>query len=178
MIALWNAQERAHVTKNEGLYRSIDTGTLLLEQLYALDSLRCGCSPFYWTKGERTIRRVELFLPRQTHFPLFRFTAAPLGGPWMFFDGAAEACADINEYETTTWVKPRFVFQQIDGIKANWGPDLDTGFYSTLVTTWEWPVCITTQPGGLAVWGPSTGGYPIHDGGIPVTPGPGTTRVT
>ena len=47
----------------------------------------------------------------------------------------------------------------------------------TIVTTWEWPICISDYPNGLNVGGPSSGGYPIHTGGVPASPGPGTTRV-
>jgi hypothetical protein len=306
VTALWNTEERAHVTKNVALYNGIDTGTVLLEQLYALDDIKCGCSPFYWTRGVRTIRNLDIFLPQQTHYPLFfmaqvlaapagtsvpagrttsaifvtraaqdqpwrlamevwdsgyaapgvalpppvvdaagylssapgaqevvaerwpaelaayynhikvtgsppatspflpgqlttgtdlgqrrdgfvsggivnhyHFVASPLGGPWVFFDGQAmESCADIIEYQTLTWARPNTVFEQIDGTKPNWGPDLDTGFYSKIVTTWQRDVCISPNGGGLEVWGPeSTSGYPIHDGGVPAKAGPGTTRV-
>ncbi len=308
MVALWNTQERAHLTRDVNVDDQIDTGTELLEAHYALDSAVCGCSTWYWTQGARPIQQVMLYLPRQAGYPLFfmaevladptghsepagdvtavlfvtrsaqsepwriamqvfdngysppttataapsldqngydiavsaasthaamswpsllaayythlkddgrppagspflpgplttgtdltirrqgfefagiryhyAFAAAVLGGPWVFNIGqSVESCADIEEYETSTWVKPHTVFEQVDNAKPNWGPDLDSGFYSQIDTTWERAVCITPSPtGGLNVWGAdSASGYPIHDGGIPATAGPGTTRVT
>ena len=306
MTALWNARERADAARNVNALDQIDTGTELLGDHYALDSLICGCSTWYWTKGTRRIESLNLFLPRQAHYPLFfmagvlaapkgetepagtataymlatraapdspwriamqifdvgyqspppaiaspavdpagydlaaspselkaaakwpsmlaayyqhiknagvppaqspflpgiqttgtdlalnregsvsdgilhryEFVAAPSGGPWVFEEnGSLMSCADINEYSTTTWARPNTVFQQIDGTKPNWGPDLNSGFYSKIVTTFERAVCVVHTPAGLVVWGAnSTSGYPIHDGGVPANAGPGTTRV-
>jgi hypothetical protein len=306
MTGLWNARERANSVRDVAVLDGIDTGTVQLEDHFALDSLLCHCSTWYWTKGPRRIENVTVFLPRQSRYPVFfmaevlaaptgrtepagnvtavmfvtrasaaqpwriasqlfddayapstlalpppmvdqngydlpapaaeanaaltwpallaayylhlkdygvpaaqsrfapgtlttgtdlaanrqgsvsggvvkhfSFAAAPLGGPWVFEEnGAIEVCADINEYETFTWARPHTVFEQIDGIKPNWGPDLNSGLYSSIVTTWERPVCITPGQGGLYAWGADrTSGYPIHDGGVPTRAAPGTTRV-
>lgn len=113
----------------------------------------------------------------------YRFAVTGDGAPWVFtIGGMTASCADISEYVTSTLANPHTVFDQIDGTKGNWGPDLDTGFYSKIVTTWDWPVCVINgtdpaHPDGLYVFGPSSGGYPIHDGGVPAKPGPGTTRI-
>lgn len=304
-LALWDAQERGHVTRNAALLDQIDTGTELLEANYALDSLKCGCSQFYWTKGKRSASNITVYVPRQSHYPLYfmakvlaapkgqvapageataqvivtrsapdqpwklasevfdtgydtqdtgdpdptvdsqgyeqpvppeltreargwpselaayylhlkdfgappttsrflpgvattgtdltlnrqgaesggvihhyRFVASALGGPWVFGVYQVEVCADINEYDTMVWATPHTVFQQIDGTRPNWGADLDTGFYSKIVTTWQREVCIVPSGGKLeAVGTDSPSGYPIHTGGVPATPGPGWTRV-
>jgi hypothetical protein len=306
MAALWNAREKADATKNVKVLDGVDTGSMLLEGHYALDSVICGCSKWYWTKGVRHMQDVAVFMPRQTHYPLFffarvlassgnatlragdataymivtraapgspwklamqlfdqgydppvggispialdtagydespldsdlraatkwpamlatyyrhikvdgappahsvflagpmttrtdlannldgsvsggiihhyTFVASPLGGPWVFQgEGALMACADINEYATITWARPHTVFQQIDGTKGNWGADLNSGFYSKILTTWERAVCILKTPTGLYVWGTNdASGYPIHTGGVPAPAGPGTTRI-
>jgi hypothetical protein len=304
--ALWNTREHANVTKNRQLYAGVDTGSELLGAQYALDSLICHCSKFYWTKGPRLLRSSTIFLPAQQHYPLFfmaEVLAAPAGAsppasgatayiiitrhdpaePWkiamtVFDDGyaapnqaipppaigqngyelmpvspsasaartwprllaayythlkvygtppanspflagplttgtgltdrrqgytssdgvhahyafavgtpgepwvldwgnAITACADVLEYVTQSWVRPNAVFEQFVGTEGNWGADLNTGSYSKIVTTWEWPVCISKFPTGLSVGGLTSGGFPIHTGGVPATPRPGTTRV-
>jgi hypothetical protein len=294
MTALWNAQELAYVKRDAAELNELDTGTRLLEDHYALDSLVCKCSTWYWTKGPRTLQNLTLYYPRQSRYPLYflaqiaaaapgqsvaataataeffvtrsspstpwkiatqlwdtgyatggqglpapaldtdgfdtppppavaaaaatwprqlaafyttlkdtgrppatPFAPGPLttgtdlaarpqgwkkdgavshyafaagNDPWLVEDtnGTVYSCADVLENEVIRPAKANTVLVQKDGPGDAWGPDLDTGYYAKVITTFEWPVCIYQDPSGaLAVVGPLSGSYPIHDGGVP-----------
>ena len=131
--------------------------------------------PGSYTTGTDLTERRQGYTNSSGVIAHYRFTVgAP---PWVFSLYGATTCAPILEYVTQKWTKPHTVFEQVDGQSPNWGPDLNTGYYSTIVVTYEWTVCITSEANGLDVWGPTGGGEPIHTGGIPATPAPGTTRV-
>jgi hypothetical protein len=111
----------------------------------------------------------------------YSFHVGGEGAPWLLdLGGSVASCADVLETETLRPVKPHTVFVQHDGPGQAWGPDLDTGYYTKIVTTFDWPVCITPDAqdaGRLDVVGPTTGSYPIHDSGVPAKLGPGTTVI-
>lgn len=304
MTALWNTEETGFLRRDRAVLDGISTGSRLLAQNFALDSLVCKCWTWPWTRGARKIESVSIAYPRRDRFPLYflaqitvsvpgqaapadtalivtrsslaepwkiamllwdtvyrssaggtAFPAAPVdadgfdlpapepaaestwpsllasyfryikktgappatsqfvpgpattgtdlgkrtqgytdkngvvsryafslggdGAPWLFVlgGGHVESCADILETITMTLKKKHYVFVQKDGPGEAWGPDLDTGYYSKIVTTFERPVCVERVQGGLNVVSPDPPYYPVHDGGVPAKPAPGTTVV-
>ena len=109
----------------------------------------------------------------------YAFSVGGPDEPWVLMIGPYVAsCADVLETDTLTPVKPHMVFVQHDGPGEAWGPDLNTGYYTKVITTFERPVCIVQQGNMLAAVGPSNGrGYPIYDVGIPAQFPPGTTEI-
>jgi hypothetical protein len=97
--------------------------------------------------------------------------------PWLIGAGGTElACADVLETATQTPARPNTVFVQHDGPGQAWGADLDSGYYSKVIATFEWPVCIAKLAGDkLDVIGPTNGSVPIHNGGVPAKLSPGMT---
>ena len=304
MAALWNAEERANVTRNAAIYRGVNTGSSLLLEEWNLDLLRYHGAKFYWQSGRRTIDKITVYLPRQTGYPLYfmaevlatlpgmtvspayttaelfvtksspaepwristqvfdngygyspaasppvvdrqgydllpntpvsvartwpslvaayythlkafgvppphsRLLPGPLttgtplanirqghvdsrgvvyhysfvvegtGAPWVISigGGGPTSCADIFENLTMTIARPHTVFDQVANV-PDWGPDLAPGYYSHVVRTFEWPICVTAVPNGLLVTGTTSLAYEIHDGGVPAALGPGTTRI-
>lgn len=108
----------------------------------------------------------------------YRFVVAgSRGAPWLLnLGGQTTACADILETETQTLAKPGTVFVQLRP-HPSWGPDLPNGFYSKIITTWNWPTCISQQTNGLAVGGTTSGGHPVQTRGIRAHPAPGTIGI-
>jgi hypothetical protein len=109
----------------------------------------------------------------------YAFSVGQPDEPWVLMIGPYVAsCADVLETNTQALVKPHTVFVQRDGPGQAWGPDLNTGYYSKVITTFEWPVCILQLHSTLIVIGPTDGrAYPIHDGGIPAQFAPGVTEI-
>jgi hypothetical protein len=305
ITAVWNAREKANLLRDGPTLDELDTGSMALEDNYALDSLVCKCSTWYWTAGLRHLADLTVYVPRQDHYPLYflasigatipgggygatasqlvvatrtspstpwrlalqlwdtgyelasssfitpeldsegydvaqpasvasvtktwpkllaeyyshikttgtaptssqflpgylttgtdlakrrqdyvkdgvrthyAFTADPLGGPWTF-EGAGDqafTCGEVVETAASTLTNPKRVFLQIDKPGQSWGPDLDTGYYSKIVTTFDWPVCILQAGDSLGVVGPTSGSSPIHTGGVPAKLSPDMSAV-
>lgn len=304
ITALWNTEETAFLRRDRAVLDSISTGSRLLAQNFALDSLVCKCWTWPWTRGARRIESVSIAYPRRDHFPLYflaqitasvpgqaapadaalivtrsslgepwkismllwdsvytpaaggtAFPTAPVdadgfdlpapepavestwpsllagyfrqikktgappaasrflpgpattgtdlgqrtqgytgkdgvvshyafsvggeGAPWLFVlgGGHVESCADILETNTMTLKRKHYVFVQKDGPGASWGPDLDTGYYSKIVATFDRPACVEQVQNGLDVVGPIPPVYPVHDGGVPAKLTTGATIV-
>jgi hypothetical protein len=109
----------------------------------------------------------------------YSFSIGGSGAPWLFVDegGRVTSCADVLETVTETPANRKTVFVQKDGPGQAWGPDLNTGYYSKVIRTIDWPVCIGQDESGLGVLGPASGSYPIHTGGVPAKLKPGLTAI-
>jgi hypothetical protein len=69
--ALWQGRENARVDQDTKLLRHLDTGSAALTDVAIITSVRCGCGPFYYTPGKRRLDHTVIYLPRQSHYPLF-----------------------------------------------------------------------------------------------------------
>jgi hypothetical protein len=99
------------------------------------------------------------------------FMPGEFGGPWIFsVQGSTDVCGDISEYSLATPASTQDLLQQAQDRKT-WGWELPPGYYRSITTLYEWPVCIfNDRTGKLGVNGPSTGGYIISATGKKTTP--------
>ena len=91
------------------------------------------------------------------------FKPGPFGGPWIFASNeTATICGDVAEYSVAKPAQTGHVLVQAEDRKY-WGSQIPPGYYRTITTLYEWPVCIFSELNGhLGVDGPSTGGYIIQ----------------
>jgi len=82
----------------------------------------------------------------------YRFTIGD--GPWVTnSDGRPIVCADIREDVLEQPLLPGFVFHQPSD-RSVWDPTVPPGYYSSMMTTYDWPACIfPLNTGGLGVSG-------------------------
>lgn len=123
IVALWEARERAQSTRNLALFAGVETGTQLTASDFAVASAECGCSTYYWTKGERTVRAVTVFVPRFESYPLYfmaEVTAALPGVSVPSVDPGVTALLIVTRL--SPWDPWRVATQVYDG---GYGPRAD-----------------------------------------------------
>ncbi len=100
-----------------------------------------------------------------------QFIPGEFDGPWIFtVQGSTDICGDISEYSLATPASAQAVLLQPQDRKT-WGWELPPGYYRSITTLYEWPVCIyNDRTGHLGVNGPSTGGYIISATGKKTKP--------
>jgi hypothetical protein len=82
--ALWNARERALDANDVALLRGIESGSALLGDTYGAKVFGGGYATTYWTRGARTVRSVQVWVPPVKGYPRYfmaGINAAPTGSP-------------------------------------------------------------------------------------------------